>query len=153
MSARGLVTVATLGSLTLLLAAWGFQHIGGLAPCELCLYQRWPHAVAVLIGAIAFMLPGRIWPLIGAATTLLSANLGFYHTGVERGWWQGPATCSAGDISQLTPEELFEQIMAAPLVSCDVVAWEMLGLSMATWNMLASLLLMGIWLAAARARG
>jgi disulfide bond formation protein DsbB len=149
-TAGALVRLATLGSLGLLAAAWAFQHLGGLAPCSLCLWQRWPHAVAVLMGTLALMLPGVVWPLLGALAVGASAVLGAYHTGVERGWWQGPTTCSGGDIGQLSPEELLAQIMAAPLVRCDEVAWQLLGLSMASWNVLASLALALVWLAAAR---
>ena len=150
MTAGALVRLATLGSLALLAGAWAFQHLGGLAPCSLCLWQRWPHAVAVLMGTLALMLPGVVWPLLGALAVGASAVLGAYHTGVERGWWEGPTTCSAGPIGGLSTDELFDQIMNAPLVRCDEVPWEMFGLSMASWNMVISLVLMALWIAAAR---
>lgn len=147
-----LTTLAAAGSAALLAGAYAFQYIGGMAPCTLCLWQRWPHAAAVVIGLAALALPGRLLPLLGAAAALATAGIGAYHTGVERGWWEGPTTCTAGDISQLSPEELLNQIMAAPVVRCDEVPWEMLTLSMASWNAIASLALAGIWLLAARAR-
>jgi disulfide bond formation protein DsbB len=146
-----LIALAAGGSLALLLGAFGFQHLGGLAPCKLCLWQRWPHAAAIAIGAVAMLLPGRALPLLGALAALTTAGIGLYHTGVERGWWPGPTTCTSGPIGNLTPQELMDQIMAAPLVRCDDVPWEMLGLSMASWNALVSLGLALIWLAAARA--
>lgn len=152
MSRSLLISLAAGGSLALLLGAFGFQHLGGLAPCKLCLWQRWPHAAAIAIGAVALLLPGRALPLLGALAALTTAGIGLYHTGVERGWWPGPTTCTSGPIGNLTPQELMDQIMAAPLVRCDDVPWEMLGLSMASWNALASLGLAAIWLAAARAR-
>lgn len=147
-----LTTLAAAGSAALLAGAYAFQYIGGMAPCTLCLWQRWPHAAAVVIGLAALALPGRLLPLLGAAAALATAGIGAYHTGVERGWWEGPTTCTAGDISQLSPEELLNQIMAAPVVRCDEVPWEMLTLSMASWNAIASLALAGIWFLAARAR-
>jgi len=147
-----LTTLAAAGSAALLAGAYAFQYIGGMAPCTLCLWQRWPHAAAVVIGLAALALPGRLLPLMGAAAALATAGIGTYHTGVERGWWEGPSTCTAGDISQLSPEELLNQIMAAPVVRCDEVPWEMLTLSMASWNAIAALGLAGIWLMAARAR-
>jgi disulfide bond formation protein DsbB len=152
MNRKILILLATLGSAALLLGAFGFQHLGGLAPCKLCLWQRWPHAAAVLIGAIGLALPLASVALLGAVAAAATAAIGLYHTGVERAWWQGPDTCSAGDITGLTPEQLMEQILAAPLVRCDEVAWEMLGLSMASWNAALSLGLMGLWLLAARSR-
>lgn len=152
MTRRFLTLVASAGSFALLAGAFGFQYIGGLAPCEMCLWQRWPHAAAILIGIVSLVIPGRVLPLLGAAAAFTTAGIGLYHTGVERGWWQGPTTCSSGPTDGLTPQQLLDQIMAAPLVRCNEVAWEMFGLSMASWNAVASLVLALIWLAAARAR-
>lgn len=149
MSRSLLVALAMAGSAVLLAGALAFQHFGGMAPCKLCLWQRWPHAAAVVIGLVALMLPGRVLPLVGAAAALATAGLGVYHTGVERAWWPGPATCTAGPIDGLAPDQLLDQILAAPLARCDEVAWSMAGLSMASWNGLASLALALIWIAAA----
>ncbi|GAA6202179.1 disulfide bond formation protein B [Aquicoccus sp. SU-CL01552] len=151
MTRRFLILVAASGSAALLLGALGFQYIGGLPPCDLCIWQRWPHLAAVIIGGTALALPGRLLPLLGALAALTTSGVGLFHTGVERGWWEGPTTCTSGAVSGLTPEQLMEQIMAAPLVRCDEVAWELLGLSMASWNALAALALALVWLAAARA--
>jgi disulfide bond formation protein DsbB len=152
MSRKTLILLAALGSAALLIGAFGFQHLGGLAPCKLCLWQRWPHGAAVLIGAVGLALPLASVALLGAVAAATTAAIGVYHTGIERAWWQGPDACSAGDISGLTPEQLMEQILAAPLVRCDEVAWEMLGLSMASWNAFLSLGLMALWILAARSR-
>ncbi len=145
-----IVVLAAGGSLALLLGAFAFQHIGGMAPCALCIWQRYPHAVAVVIGLVAlrFGTPALAW--LGALAALTSGGIGVYHTGVERGWWDGPSTCSAGEISGLSTDELFDEIMNAPLVRCDEVPWDMLGLSMASWNAIASLVLALLWIAAAR---
>jgi len=146
---KTLLLTAAGGSLALLLGAFAFQYLGGLAPCKMCLWQRWPHAAAVLAGLLALTLPGRILPLAGAAAAATSAGLGLYHTGVERGWWEGPTTCTSGPVGGLSPEDLLNQILAAPIVRCDEVAWSMLGLSMASWNAVLSLLMVAIWLWAA----
>ncbi len=147
-----LILFAAGGSLALLLGAFAFQHLGGLAPCKLCIWQRWPHGAAVLIGAAALLIPGRILPLLGGVAALSTGTIATYHTGVERGWWQGPDTCSSGPIGDLSAKELMDQIMAAPLVRCDEVPWEMLTLSMASWNALASFVLVGVWLMAVGAK-
>lgn len=147
-----LIILAAGGSAAMLLAAFGFQYLGGLAPCEMCLWQRWPHAAAVVIGALALMIPGPGWPLLGAMAALTTSGIGIYHTGVERGWWQGPTTCTSGDVSGLTPQQLLDQIMAAPLVRCDEVPWELLTLSMASWNAIASFGFALLWFAASRYR-
>ncbi len=145
-----LVLIAAGGSAALLLGAFGFQHLGGLAPCKLCLWQRWPHAAAAAIGVFALVMPGRALPLAGALAALVTGALGLYHMGVEQGWWQGPTTCSAAAPDSLSPDALFEQIMTAPVVRCDDIPWQMLGLSMAGWNMALSLALAVVWAMAAR---
>ncbi|MDX5403309.1 MAG: disulfide bond formation protein B [Rhodobacterales bacterium] len=135
-----------------MLGALAFQHIGGMAPCKLCIWQRWPHVAAIAIGAVAALaiLPARLLAGLGVLAALTTAGIGAYHTGVERKWWEGPASCSGGSVGDQSAQDLFAQIMAAPLVRCDEVPWEMLGLSMASWNAVASLALAGIWLMAWR---
>jgi disulfide bond formation protein DsbB len=150
MKRNTLVLVATTGSAALLIAALGFQYIGGLPPCKLCYWQRYPHMAAIAIGALAVFARSRLLPVLGAVAALASANVGLYHTGVERGWWEGPTTCTSGPIDGLSTDALIDQIMAAPLVRCDDIAWQFLSLSMASWNAIASLLLALIWIAAAR---
>lgn len=150
---RTLILLAAAGSLGLLLGAWAFQYIGGMAPCKMCIWQRYPHGAAIVIGALAFALPGvRLLPFLGAAAAATTSGIGIYHAGVERGLWEGPSSCTSGNISGLSAEELMEQIMAAPLVRCDEIPWEMFGLSMAGWNALLSAGLVLVWLAAWRAR-
>ncbi len=147
-----LILIAAGGSIALLLGALAFQYIGGLPPCDLCILQRWPHLAAAGIGVVALAVPGRVLPLLGAVAALTTAAFGLYHTGVERGWWEGPTTCTSGPVTGLTPNQLMEQIMSAPLVRCDEVAWDLLGLSMASWNAIAALALAGVWLTVAAYR-
>lgn len=150
---RHWILLAAAGSAALMLGALAFQHIGGMAPCKLCIWQRWPHGVAIAIGGLAALsvLPARILAGAGGLAALATAVIGTYHTGVERKWWEGPASCSGGGVADQSAQDLFAQIMAAPLVRCDEVPWEMLGLSMASWNAVASLGLMVVWLMAWRA--
>lgn len=147
MTQRSLIALAVFGSLAILLGAFAFQYIGGYPPCAMCLWQRWPHAVAALLGILAFFGAPLIWAArLGLATMVVSTGLGLYHSGVERGWWEGPTTCTSGDISGLSPEQLMAQIMEAPLVRCDDIVWSLFGLTMANWNTLISLGLCGLWL-------
>lgn len=146
---RLLILLAAGGSATLLIAAIGFQYIGEMPPCKLCYWQRYPHAAAAGIGVLAMIIPGALLPYLGALASLATAGVGAYHTGVERGWWEGPSTCTSGPVGGLSPEQLLEQIMAAPLVRCDDIPWEFLTLSMASWNALASLGLTLLWISAA----
>lgn len=141
---------ATAGSTTLLLAAFAFQYLGGMAPCKLCLWQRWPHASAVIIGLL-IMLTGEIklaW--LGALAALSTAVIGLYHVGVEQAWWEGPTSCTSSGVSGVSAQDLMNQILAAPIVRCDDIAWQLAGISMAGWNALISLTLAALWVEAAR---
>jgi len=151
MTRRWLVFLAAGGSLGLLLAAWGFEYLGGLAPCQMCLWQRWPHLVAVPVGVLALGVSGALLPLLGAGAALTTAGIGLYHTGVERGFWPGPSACSGGgdDLGAMSGADLLSLDITGSVVMCDEVAWSLAGLSMASWNALASLALAALWLAAA----
>ena len=147
---RTLMIFAAAGSAALMIAALGFQHLGGLAPCKMCIWQRYPHVVAIAIGLVAIRFGNAALAWAGALAAFATAGVGAYHTGVEQGWWDGPTSCSSQPIGGLSTDELFDQIMSAPVVRCDEIAWSLMGLSMASWNMIASLALAAIWIAAAR---
>jgi disulfide bond formation protein DsbB len=146
-----LVAAAGLGSLALLAGAFGFQYIGGLAPCQLCLWQRWPHAAAIVIMLAALVLPGRILPVLGILAALATAGVGMFHVGVEQMWWEGLASCSGNSIAGLNVSDLLNPnvAIAAP-IRCDAIAWSLFGISMAGWNVIVSLGLAVLWLMAAR---
>jgi disulfide bond formation protein DsbB len=138
------------GSALLLAGALAFQYFGGLLPCALCLWQRWPHLAAVVLGALALAQPGnRAWPMLGALAALSTAAIGGYHVGVEQQWWAGLASCSTDTLAGTSVDDLlsFEQGIAET-VRCDAVPWQFLGLSMAGWNAALSLALTGLWLRA-----
>lgn len=149
---RAYAAIAGLGSAALLAGAFAFEHLGGLAPCALCIWQRWPHAAAVVIMGFALLMPSRWLMILGALAALTTAGVGGFHMGVEYGWWEGLQSCSGGSISGISVDDLLNPnaAVAAP-VRCDAVAWSLFGLSMAGWNMVISLGLAAIWgLAASR---
>ncbi len=149
-----LILLAASGSLALLGGAFFFQALGW-APCAMCLWQRWPHAAAIALGALGFVLPGPILPALGGLAAATTAGLGLYHSGVERDWWEGPSSCTgdAGALGGLTGESLLPGAADAPaLVLCDTFEPFFLGLTMANWNAILSAILVLIWIAAARAR-
>mgnify|MGYP001143741937 FL=1 len=129
-----------------MLGALGFQYTGDMPPCKLCYWQRYPHIAAIAIGVLAIFVAARALPALGALAALSTAAVGGYHTGVERGWWPGPTSCTSGAVGDMSAEDLMAQIMSAPLVRCDDVPWELFTLSMASWNMIASLGLFVIWM-------
>ena len=142
--------VAAAGSAVLLLAAFVFQALG-YAPCAMCLWQRYPHGVAIGIGLLLLIgLPVLPLLVVGAASAATTAALGIFHTGVERDWWEGPTSCTGSglDMSNLSGADLLPSASSEPstLVMCDEVAWEFLTLSMASWNAFWSAALAGLWL-------
>lgn len=145
-----------LGSGALLLGAFGFQVFGGLAPCELCLWQRWAHVGAIAGGVLALALSGRLRAgalVLGVLALLAGVGIAVFHAGVEQEWWEGLASCGGGGNSAATVEEMLTAIEQAPLVRCGDIAWSFLGLSMAVWNAVISVLLAGaVGLIAARRR-
>ena len=152
---RFAILLAAGGSAAVLAAALAFQYLGGLAPCQLCIWQRWPHAVAVGIGVLALILTrgaiGRILPLLGSLAALASAGIGVFHVGVEQKWWEGLASCTAGSISGISTDDLLNpDVAVGAVVRCDAIAWQMFGISMAGWNVILSALLAMIWIAAYR---
>ena len=154
MTRQTLILAAAGGSAALLLGALWFQYVVGLFPCVLCIWQRWPHLAAVVLGALGLKLPGRLIPVLGALAVLTSAGIAGFHVGVEQGWWAGLESCSGVGIAGMSTATLLDPTAAAPEpVRCDKIAWSLFGISMAGWNLLISLGLAGVWLAAARKRG
>ena len=135
--------IALLLPLALLGGALGSQYFGGLHPCEMCYWQRYPHAVAIVLALLAFTAPAestraRTFALLAAAAIAVSGAIGVYHAGVEAKVFEGMTTCTATG-KGLNAAELLEQIRHAPVVRCDEVQFRFLGISMAGWNAILSL--------------
>lgn len=155
MTAARLVLLAAGGSAVLLAAAYVSQLMGW-EPCAMCLWQRWPHAAAIVFGLAALAM-GAIFRGVlaglGAIAALTTAGIAAYHSGVERKWWDGPASCSGtgGGLGGLSDAELVPGASDGPaLVLCDSFTPFLAGLSMANWNLVLSLGLAVIWVAAVR---
>lgn len=144
---RTLAPSLTLTALALMVAAilgaWGFELIGGFAPCPLCLEQRSGYYVAIPL-AVAGLLAtdgtavARLLALAAALAIAWSAAFGVYHAGAEWGFWPGPDTCAAADTEVRDASSLMAAINATPVVSCTAVQGRVLGLSFAGWNALAA---------------
>lgn len=157
LSTKTLIFTAAVASAGILAGAFVFQSLG-YAPCKMCLWQRWPHAIAVVLGGAALATKMRLLRWLGALNMAVSAGLGIFHSGVERKLWDGPASCSGGGIGDLSVDDLMAKIQAAPLVRCDEIPWrlsdmipiEALDITMANFNAVGSLVLMVMWIVAAR---
>lgn len=130
-------------SVAVLATAWGFELIGGYAPCPLCLQQRWAYYFAIgvcMIALLALKLSMRKIALVLISLVgffyLYNSGLGLYHAGVEWQFWLGPAECS-GAISEASGS-LIDRINSQRIVLCNEAPWRFLGLSFAGYNMLIS---------------
>jgi disulfide bond formation protein DsbB len=138
----GFVLVA---SAAVLGGALASQYWGGLVPCELCLLQRWPWRAAIAIALVALVVGSRpALPWLALLLTLvfaISIAFAFYHVGVEQHWFAGPSACTTGPNGAPTLEQLEQQLRGTPAVMCDQVQWSLFGVSLAGWNLVASLLM------------
>ncbi len=150
--------VALLLPVALLAGAWGSQLIGGLVPCEMCHWQRWPHYGAVVIAALAFGVPGltnrRALVWLAALAIAISGALGVYHAGTEYHWWQGMTACTSDIPAGGSTTDMLQAIMAAPIVRCAQPQWTMFGISLAGFNAIFSLggALVIVWLMTRKGR-
>lgn len=136
--------IAFLLPATLLAGVWGAQLIGGLYPCEMCHWQRWPHYAALVLAGIGFLVSagrGRSGLVVLAALAIaVSGAIGVAHAGVEYGWWPGFTACTSNlDFTNIAPADRLAAIMRAPLIRCDRPAWTLAGISLAGFNALFSL--------------
>lgn len=135
--------VAILAPVVLLGGALISQYVFGLHPCEMCMWQRWPHLAAIALALLAIVSRGK--PSTSAALTALAAvaiavsgGIGAFHAGVEYGWWTGLTACSTTPVGG-SAADILDSIMATPLTRCDVAPWSLFGISLAGYNALLSL--------------
>ena len=125
---------------SLLAGAYVSQYGFGLYPCEMCWWQRYAHFATLVPAFLALLVPvgaGRLLLVrLAGLALLVSALLGGFHAGVEYGWWEGLTTCSTSVAGGGDP---LDAILNAPMVRCDEVQWSLLGISLAGFNFLISL--------------
>ncbi|HUK06394.1 MAG TPA: disulfide bond formation protein B [Stellaceae bacterium] len=145
---RGLLLLVLGASIAVIAGAFLFEYVGHLAPCEICLAERWPYYVAIVLSLLALATGTRwtaFWLALIAVAFLASTGLGAYHVGVEQQWIAGPTACTGSDIGVAkTVEELKRLMEGQQSVRCDVVQWTLFGISLAGFNLLISLGLLGI---------
>jgi len=143
-----IAVIMLVGTIGVILAVLGFQHLGGYIPCKLCLQQREPYYFAIPLAALACLSAWQRWPAFitrGLLTVIgllmvYSISQAAFHSGVEWGWWQGPTDCGVVDGNVATDTgNLLKQLQTTRPPSCNEAAGRFLGLSFAGWNVLASL--------------
>jgi len=136
-------------ALATILGALAFEHLGGYAPCPLCLQQRYAYYVTIpALGLAVWLLAlgrrGFAIVLLALVAAIFFANAGFaaYHAGAEWKFWPGPDTCAAaGDALGGGGGGLLKELETTHVVRCDEPALRIFGLSLAGWNVLISLAL------------
>jgi disulfide bond formation protein DsbB len=121
----------------LMAGALGSEFIGGLYPCEMCHWQRWPHEAAIGLAILAFFLKPPVRTMLialAAVAIIISGGIGVFHAGVEYGWWEGLTTCA-----NTAQSGSLADIMRAPMIRCDVPQWTLAGISLAGFNALFSI--------------
>ncbi|GJE54021.1 MULTISPECIES: disulfide bond formation protein B [Methylobacterium] len=145
---RNAALVVLVGAALTVGGALFFEHGLGYVPCKLCLTERVPYYLAILLAPLAYVVPGRGGRLILgliALVLLYGAGLGVYHAGAEWGFWPGPSDCGGGsgagpaDVGDFLKDLAFKQT-----VDCTKAAWRFLGVSLAGWNALLAFLLASI---------
>lgn len=145
--------VVLLASVTALAAAFVSEYVFDLPPCVLCIYQRWPYGLVIVVAITALVLKGRFTRpalLICGLALLVDAGIAGFHVGVEQRWWEGTTSCSGAVATAQSVEELRKQLMAAPIVRCEDPAFVLFGISMAGYNFLYALALAALALLGAK---
>ncbi len=157
---RRIPLLVAAASLAVLAIAFASQYWGGLQPCVLCIYQRYPYGVAAALGIIGVIVAGRPGllrsiVLLAALAFLVDAGIAAFHVGVEQHWWAGTSECGSLLDLNANPDDLKNQLLNQPVVRCDEPAWELFGISMAGYNFLYAALcgLATLWFAARRRLG
>jgi disulfide bond formation protein DsbB len=130
------------GGVALLGGALAFEYIGGLAPCEMCMWQRWALAGALGLATLGLMVRARLVVGLAALAVLVGAAIAGFHAGVEQKWWEGITACAASPMGGSTAD-IIGAVLSAPIVRCDAIPWSMWGLSMAGWNFVISTVIGG----------
>ena len=141
MSTSKIFKISFIISSLMLLSAIYLEYFHGALPCDLCITQRWFHGAIIAYSFTIILIinksfiSNKLLILVGAILWLSSFLAGLYHFGIEMNFWTGPDGCSSNiDFSKDTLTYLLNK---SP-IKCDEVTFEILGLSLAGWNALAS---------------
>jgi disulfide bond formation protein DsbB len=142
------LTIAAVAAAALALG-WFSQLVLGLAPCKLCLEQRYAYYLDIPLAACIAVAAWRrapVWLLIAGLAllgliALGNSGLAAYHAGVEWKLWAGPTDCTGTLLDPGKAGNLLQQLDQTKVVRCDEVQWRFLGLSFAGYNALLSLML------------
>ncbi|MTH98188.1 disulfide bond formation protein B [Roseibium sp. RKSG952] len=143
--ANAIAALLILAGLVAIGTAWGFELIGGYAPCKLCLEQRVPYYIGLplALASLYLSLKGRsglaaLGFVLVAAVFAYGGGLGVYQSGAEWGFWAGPSDCGGGAAAPASAADMLSALQTTRVVSCTEASWRFLGLSFAGWNAFVS---------------
>jgi disulfide bond formation protein DsbB len=145
MSADKIAGLAGVYSLAMILGVLFFQYVIDVPPCEMCYWQRWPLEATIVIGLggawlfTAGTIGRRAITVLAWSSLILiaiSGAIGFWQAGLEWNFFHGPASCT-GERFVYTGGTGLSNV--APVVRCDVVYWDLFGISLAGYNTIFSL--------------
>jgi disulfide bond formation protein DsbB len=133
-------------SILSLSTAYFIQYVLGHKPCNLCIIERIPYIVSIILISL-FFITGKFEKIILIIVLLFflfGAVVSFYHFGIEQGFFSESLVCNLGETGNLSKKDLLKQLENSSIVSCKDVTFSFLGISLATINTIISLILSGI---------
>ena len=126
--------------------AYFIQYVLGHKPCNLCLIERIPYIVSVILISLIFIINKfeKIISVIILLFFIFGAIVSFYHFGIEQGFFNESLVCDLGNNANLSKEQLLKQLESSSIVSCKDVTFRVLGFSLATINTIISVILSAI---------
>ena len=142
---REVAAVIVVLGILVVVSTYGFQYLGGLRPCTLCIYQRWAWVIAILLSSLTLYFRDRailqeIGVVLASLSILTGAGIAVLHVGIENVWWHGSEFCNKTHDLPTTVEALKARVLNSLIVSCDKIPWSLLGISIAEFNVLISLI-------------
>ena len=126
--------------------AYFIQYVLDHKPCNLCLIERIPYIASVILISLIFILNKfeKIISIIILLFFIFGAIVSFYHFGIEQGFFNESLVCDLGNNANLSKEQLLKQLENSSIVSCKDVTFRVLGFSLATINIIISIILSAI---------
>lgn len=125
-----------------LITAWIMEHVFGIQACQLCYYERYVYMAAGVVALLGGVLNRKVCLGTLSLIFLFGFGLSFYHVGIQQGWFDLPSFCQTAIFDpNASIEDLRAQLLGTPMITCNVVSWDLFGISLAGYNALASLIL------------
>ena len=124
------------------------QYEYNVMPCKICIWQRWPHIINILLVLIisSFSLVSIFLYLIGIFNMFFAFLLASYHFGLEQNLWNNAFSCEGIiNLAEKSTEELLQNLNNTPISNCETVNWDFLNISLTGWNIFLTLFISIIW--------